>query len=81
MFHKIVFYDNYTEAISSTWSTFLIQGILLLLLGLLIMVWPALLVAMVAAGFFVVGLLFIVVALKVRSFKKNYTNWRDQYWE
>ena len=51
------------------------------LLGVLIIIWPALLIAMVAAGFFVMGILFIVVALKLRSLKNNYQSWRDQYWE
>lgn len=81
MFQKIVFYDNYTNTISSTWSAFLVQGIVLLSLGLLILIWPALLVAMVAAAFLLSGVLFIVTAVKIRALRKNYQNWRDQYWE
>lgn len=81
MFKEIVFYDNFTDLITGTWSTFLIQGIVLVCLGILILVYPEILVAMISTAFILLGALFIVVALKTRRLKRNYRTWREEFWE
>lgn len=81
MFKKIVFYDNFTDAIAGTWSTFLVQGLILFLLGLAILLMPQLLAAMVAATFMALGALCFVLAFQTRRVKKAYRLWRDEFWE
>jgi uncharacterized membrane protein HdeD (DUF308 family) len=81
MFRKIVFYDNFTDAVTGTWSTFLVQGIILILLGLLIYLFPEILVVAISATFIALGLLFIGIALKTKGLKTNYRTWRDEFWD
>ena len=40
MFREVVFYDSYTNELSSTWWLYLLEGISLILLGVLIMMMP-----------------------------------------
>ena len=72
MFRKVIFYDNYTNAITETWSSFLVQGLILILLGILIIAMPELLVAMVAGTFIAMGVFSVVIALKTRGLRKRY---------
>lgn len=81
MFRKIVFYDNFTKGLTDIWSTFVLQGILLVLLGVLVLVMPELIAAMVAACFIALGIGSIVIGLKTKKLKKHYKSWRDEFWE
>ncbi len=81
MFRQITFFDNFTDSITATWSAFLFQGLASVLLGFAILLFPQLLVAMVAASFIFFGMVSIIVAWKTRGLKKRYSRWRDEFWE
>lgn len=81
MFRKVTFYDNFTDALTGTWSSFMLQGLLLILLGVLVMIMPQLLVAMVAATFIMLGVIFLAIAFKTRKLRNNYRVWREEFWE
>ena len=81
MFRKIIFYDNFTDAMTNTWATLMTQGVLLVLLGIAVLVAPELLVAMVAASLIVPGIFCIVFAFKSRRLRQQYRSWREQFWE
>jgi len=81
MFRKIIFYDNFTNALSGTWPMFLLQGVSLVLLGIIIIMVPEFLVAMIAATFILIGVIFLTLAWKTYRFKRHYQLWRDEFWE
>jgi uncharacterized membrane protein HdeD (DUF308 family) len=81
MFRRVVFYDNLTDGLTSTWSSFLLQGVLLVVLGILILILPELLAAMVAATFIILGSSLVFIALKTKNLRKSYRSWRDEFWE
>ena len=81
MFKKILFYDNLTNSLAETWSSFLLQGLVLILIGVMVVLFPQLIAAMVAATFIFMGLIFISIALKTRALRRKYTNWKDEFWE
>lgn len=81
MFRKTVFYDNFTDALTSTWWMYFLQGVLLVLLGLLIFIEPDLIAYFVATVFVVVGVLFLTLAWRTRRLKRDYRRWREAFWE
>lgn len=81
MFRKIVFYDNFTEALTDTWLSFFLQGVMLIVLGACIALAPQLLTILVASSFTILGIIFITIAIKTRDFKNKYRRWRDEMWE
>lgn len=81
MFRKVIFYDNYTNAITETWWSFVAQGILLVLLGILIFLVPELLAAMASGVFIAIGALSVVIGLKTKNLKRRYSNWRESFWD
>ena len=81
MFRKIVFYDNFTNALTSTWWMYFLQGVTLVLLGVLIFIEPALIAYLVAAVFVLVGLFFLALAWRTRTLKRDYQHWREAFWE
>lgn len=81
MFRSRDFFDHFTAAVTATWKDFLLQGVILILLGISIALFPQLLVAMISAALIVVGVFFIVIAWKTRKLKRHYYVWRDEFWE
>jgi len=81
VFGKIIFYDYLTNALSGTWPMFLLQGITLILLGIIIIMVPQLLVAMIAATLILIGVIFLNLAWRTYQIKRNYHDRRDKFWE
>ncbi|MBX7138808.1 MAG: hypothetical protein K1X83_12600 [Oligoflexia bacterium] len=79
MIKGTLFFDSFEGLLSTGWTTFLAQGLGLIALGILVLLMPQLLVAMVAATFFMLGILSIGVALKARSVVKQHRLWRHEY--
>ena len=81
MFRKLLFYDSYTDEISSPWWLFLLLGLNLILLAVLIILFPPL-VAYLVSGFLIFdGVVFLVIAYRLWKFKRRYRQWRDSFWE
>jgi len=80
MFREIIFYDSYTSEVSSTWWLYLLEGISLILLGILIIFMPELLIGLAAGFLFLVGVLSIALALRVRRLRKRYAQWKRDWW-
>ncbi|HSX02442.1 MAG TPA: hypothetical protein VLI05_03975 [Candidatus Saccharimonadia bacterium] len=56
-----------SQAVNHTFWTLILQGSAFVVLGLLIVVYPAILVALAAIAFLVVGLSLLLLAAKLRS--------------
>ena len=80
MFREIIFYDSYTSEVSSTWWLYLLEGISLILLGILIIFMPELLIGLAAGFLCLVGVLSIVLALRVRRLRRRYEQWKRDWW-
>jgi uncharacterized membrane protein HdeD (DUF308 family) len=81
MFRRIVFYDNFTDSLSSTWPMFLLEGLALILFGVAVLVFPEILVVMVATTFIVLGAICLTIAWRTRQLRQRYRRWRDEMWE
>ena len=57
MFRDIIFFDNLTDALTATWTTFVVLGLMLVLLGFIVYLVPQLLLALVSGGLIGMGLL------------------------
>jgi uncharacterized membrane protein HdeD (DUF308 family) len=80
MFKSVTFFDSYTREISSTWWLFLLEGLLLIGLGILVALMPTLLVALVAAVFIVLGAMMLVTAFRVRRLRRRYEILKREWW-
>ncbi len=81
MFREIVFYDNYTNEIISPWWLYLLVGLNLVMLGVLIILFPPL-IAYLIAGFLIFdGIVFLLIAYRLRQFKRRYEQWRRTFWD
>lgn len=56
------------ETVNNMYWSLLVQGILFLLLAVMILLYPALLFALVSATFLLIGVVLLVLAWKVRKF-------------
>ena len=81
MFREVRFYDTYTSAISSYWWLYLLLGLNLIVLALLIITFPKMLVFLIGGFLLFDGILFLVVAWKLKKFQKNYKQWKNQWWK
>ncbi len=72
MFREVIFYDSYTNEVSSTWWLYLLEGISLILLGILIIFMPGLLIGLAAGFLCLVGALSILLGLRVRRLRRRY---------
>lgn len=64
--------DYITKQLSEVFWNLVVQGILFVVLGLLVWVYPSLLVALVALGLVIIGVSVLVLAARVRVFRKNF---------
>lgn len=80
MFKGITFFDSYTREVSSTWWLFLLQGLWLIGLGVLLIVMPSALVALVSAVFIVMGVMAIATAFRVRRLRHRYEILKREWW-
>ncbi len=62
------------ETINNIYWSLLVQGVLFVLLAILILVYPALLFALVSATFLLVGIVLLAMAWKVRKFWNKIPN-------
>ncbi|HPB67598.1 MAG TPA: hypothetical protein PLT76_04055 [Candidatus Omnitrophota bacterium] len=79
--NKIDVFDVFFDGFSYTWKHQLLQGVLFLLFGVVIVLLPQLLVAMVASFFVVIGLILIGSAWTMRRFRKQYDGFRSELFE
>ena len=56
---KTNFFDIYFNYFTQSWRSYLIQGLLFILGGLIILFFPKILVAMIAMVFFIIGIFII----------------------
>ncbi len=56
------------ETVNNIYWSLLLQGLLFVLLAVLILIYPALLFALVSATFLLIGIALLVLAWKVRKF-------------
>ena len=78
---KVDVFDVFFDGFSATWKHQLWQGILFILFGVIIVMLPQLLVAMVASIFVIVGLIFVSSAFALRRFRKRYDGFRSELFE
>lgn len=62
------------ETIHNMYWSLLVQGILFLLLAVLILLYPALLFALVSATFLLIGVVLLMLAWKIRKFWNKLPN-------
>lgn len=79
--NKIDVFDVFFDGFSHTWKHQLLQGILFILFGVVIVMMPQLLVAMVASFFVVIGLVLIGSAWTMRRFRRQYDGFRSELFE
>ncbi|HPN57125.1 MAG TPA: hypothetical protein PLD92_09765 [Candidatus Omnitrophota bacterium] len=79
--NKIDVFDVFFNGFSYTWKHQLLQGVLFILLGIIIVLMPQLLVAMVASFFVVIGLVLIGSAWAMRRVRKQYDGFRSELFE
>lgn len=71
---KFEIFDICADALSGGWKVGFFQGMMLILLGILILLIPQLLVAMVAAIFILLGVSFLGFAWTYKKFRDDYDN-------
>ena len=79
--NKIDVFDVFFDGFSYTWKQQLLQGIVFILFGIVIVIMPQLLVAMVASLFIVIGLVLVGSAWSIRRFRKQYDGLRSELFE
>lgn len=77
--HKMDLFDIFADQFTAVWKYNLVQGILLLALGILILIFPGLLIAMAASFFMVLGVIFLGFAWRGFQFQKKYEGWRIEF--
>jgi uncharacterized membrane protein HdeD (DUF308 family) len=80
MFREILFYDSYTNEVSSTWWLYLLEGIALILLGILIILMPEILVGLFSGFLLFIGIICLAVAFRIRRLRKQYETWKKEWW-
>jgi len=68
--------DYFIKDLSALWWYYLLLGILLVLWGIAIIVWPQLLVAFVAALFILAGLTVLGLAWRVWRLQRRYQTFK-----
>ena len=71
MLDKIKFIADAKESINGLICQFSIQGILLIALGIVVVMYPQLLILLFAFVFILIGFGSVMVALKIRKFRKK----------
>ena len=59
-------YDLFFKRSNNHWLFYLIQGLLIALMGIIILLFPEILIAFIAMIFFVAGFLLIALSLHIR---------------
>ena len=67
-------FDMFANQLSGLWKYSFLQGVLLIAFGILILLFPQILVAMIAAFLVILGVTFLTFAWKGRKFHENYEN-------
>ena len=80
MFREIRFYDKYTDAVAAPQWLFCVLGLNFLLLGVLVLIFPALLAYLVAGFFIASGIILLLIARQLSRFKRLYRLWRERFW-
>ena len=70
--------DMVLNEYSSIWKHQLAQGILFVLLGAAVLIYPQLFFAMVASFFVVIGVTFVSAGLALRRLRRNYHSLHGQ---
>ena len=73
--------DYVTSELSYLWWLFLVQGLVLIVLGIAVVVFPQLLAILAAAFFIAVGLLLLAAAWRIRRVKRGYEHIKRQILE
>ena len=68
---KTNFFDIYFNYFTQSWRSYLIQGLLFILGGLIILFSPKILVAMIAIVFFITGIFIIFLGIQLKKEQNN----------
>lgn len=68
---KTNFFDIYFNYFTQSWRSYLIQGLLFILGGLIILFSPEILVAMIAMVFFIIGIFIIFLGIQIKKEQNN----------
>jgi len=79
--NKIDVFDVFFDGFSHTWKQQLMQGALFILFGIVIILMPQLLVAMVASFFILIGIILSGSAWTVRRYRKRYDGLRSELFD
>ena len=77
MLDKIKFIRHAKESVNSIIWQFAVQGILLIALGVLVVMYPQMLILLFAFVFILIGIGSVMVALKIRKFRKKFDTFFD----
>jgi len=69
-------FDFLIKDLTGLWWSYLLIGLLLVVWGIAIVIWPQLLVAFIAALFIVSGASLLAVAWRVRALRRRYQSWK-----
>lgn len=81
MFRKTMFFENLSPAIMGNWKIFFAPGISLVSLGILIAMFPQILVAMISLCLLLLGSIFLFIAWQARKIEKNQTEHKQRVWQ
>ncbi len=65
-------FDYLTAELSALWWFYLSQGLALIALGIVVIIWPELLALLAAAFFIAIGSVLLVLGWRVRQVKRRY---------
>lgn len=68
--------DHLTRELSALWWLYLTQGLALILLGILVLIWPELLAVLAAAFFVAIGVVLLTLGWRVRQVKRSYERFK-----
>ena len=80
MLRGIALVDAYDRSIGGIWWLLLIQGLVLIGLGVLVLVEPSLLVGLAAAVFIGAGLMAVLFAVRLRRAGRRIAVVRREWW-
>ena len=66
------FFDIYFNYFTQSWRSYLLQGLLFILGGLIILFFPEILVAMIAMVFFIIGIFIIFLGIQIKKEQNNF---------
>jgi len=77
----IEIFDFFADDFIYTYRHTLIQGILFLLFGILILLFPQILIFAISSFFIIIGLILILAATRIKRWKRQYEIFKDSFFD